>query len=338
METRHRLGLPLLTGGPPAGLEGERRAEYDRAVMEAAREAGELFLAAGDIPRAWPYFRALGEPAPVMEAISALREGGDDVDAVIDIALGERVHPLRGLELVLNHHGICRAITCFDQYPDPGSRDEGLRLLASTLHKELRANLRRTIEQQEGVAPPETASIPDLVTGRDWLFGEYDYYVDTSHLVSVLRFAAESGDPQTIALAMDLAEYGKNLSPMFHHRGEPPLDDIYEDHLIWLRTISGRDVEGGIRHFRDKVAALDLDQTGTYPAQVLIRFLVRLDRFGEAVEVFERYLADTDPAYLMCPNLVELCRMAGDWERIRSLSRDRGDLLTFAAASLLAKP
>jgi hypothetical protein len=65
--------------------------------------------------------------------------------------------------------------------------------------------------------------------------------------------------------------------------------------------------------------------------------LLRLERYDEAVEVFERYLANTDPAYLMCPTLVELCRMAGDWERIRSLARDRGDLLTFAAASLAAK-
>jgi hypothetical protein len=337
METRHRLGLPLLTGGPPVGLEGERRAVYDRSVMDAAKEAGELFLAAGDIPRAWPYFRALGEPEPVANAISSLRDAGDDVDAIIDVALSERVHPLRGLELVLAHHGICRAITCFDQYPDPGSRDEGLRLLASTLYKELRANMRRAIEQQEGQAPPEAATISELIGGREWLFGEYDYYVDTSHLISVLRFAAESHDSQTVALAIELAEYGKHLSPMFHHRGEPPLDDVYEDHLIWLRAMSGQEVEAGVRHFRDKVSALDLEQTGSYPAQVLVRFLLRLERYDEAVEVFERYLANTDPAYLMCPTLVELCRMAGDWERIRSLARDRGDLLTFAAASLAAK-
>ncbi|MEZ5351303.1 MAG: hypothetical protein R2762_01595 [Bryobacteraceae bacterium] len=331
LAARRRLGLPLLASAAPAQMDEAQRRSYDEAVMAAAREAGTLFLEQGEIARAWPYFRALGEPGPVADAIGRF-EGGEQADAVIEIALGERVNPLRGLELILTHHGTCRAITLFDQYPDAATREAGLRLLVKTLHAELRSNLIRSIEQQEGSAPAGT--IPELIAGREWLFGEYDYYVDTSHLISVLRFTAESADRETIAMAVELARYGEKLAPMFHHKGDAPLDDVYVDHKIWLRAFAGEDVEGAVGHFRAKVDALNLEETGTYPAQVLVRFLVRLERYREAIAVFEKHLTDTDPAYLMCPNLYDLCRLAGDYERLRQLAVERGDPITYAAASL----
>ncbi len=333
MAARKRLGLPLLAPAAPSEMDGEQRRRYDEAVMAAARETGALFLESGEIARAWPYFRAVGEPGPVAEAIGRF-DGGDETDAVIEIALGERVNPLRGLELILTHHGTCRAITLFDQYPDPGTREDGLRLLINTLRTELKVNLARAIEQQEGAAP--TGTIVEMIEGRDWLFGEYDYYVDTSHLISVLRFAAESSDRETVLAAIELARYGEKLAPMFHHKGDAPLDDVYVDHRIWLQAFAGEEVDSAVRHFRDKVAALDLEQTGSYPAQVLVRFLVRLGRYAEAIEVFEQSLTETDPAYLMCPNLYDLCRMAGDFERLKRLAVERGDPITYAAASLEA--
>ena len=54
--------------------------------------------------------------AVVYNAIDRLTT--DDVnDAVLEIALHERVHPRKGFELVMASHGICRAITVFGQYP-----------------------------------------------------------------------------------------------------------------------------------------------------------------------------------------------------------------------------
>src|SRR6266571_2268521 len=63
MQIRHRLGLPLIETEPVSG------SEYEEALREAARETGGLFLADGDIVSAWPYFRAIGEPAAVAAAI-----------------------------------------------------------------------------------------------------------------------------------------------------------------------------------------------------------------------------------------------------------------------------
>ena len=57
---------------------------------------GNLFLGAGDIPRAWPYFRAIGEPSPVAEAIERLDAEGEDLDRVIPALVeAQRVHAER---------------------------------------------------------------------------------------------------------------------------------------------------------------------------------------------------------------------------------------------------
>ena len=117
MKTRHEFGLPLIQTEPSADLPAEKRKAYEQATIQAAREVGSLFLGNGDIPRAWPYFRAIGEPGPVAEAIERFEAEGENLDRVIEIAYHERVHPKKGLELILANHGICRAITFFRPIP-----------------------------------------------------------------------------------------------------------------------------------------------------------------------------------------------------------------------------
>ena len=50
----------------------ETEKAYQEATVDAAREVGSLFLEDGQIPAAWPYFRAIGEPAKVAEAIDQI--------------------------------------------------------------------------------------------------------------------------------------------------------------------------------------------------------------------------------------------------------------------------
>jgi hypothetical protein len=69
LKKRHELGLPLIQVDDSAAMPPETRREYDKAFIDAAREVGGLFLADGNIPRAWPYFRAIGETAPISAAI-----------------------------------------------------------------------------------------------------------------------------------------------------------------------------------------------------------------------------------------------------------------------------
>jgi hypothetical protein len=338
MQKRLELGLPLIQLAAIDTLPEPARTRYESGVREAAREAGALFLADGDIQRAWPYFRAVGDRetiAAVIENTEHLEQPGEQIDALIDIALGERVHPPKGLELVIAQHGICRAITYFEQFPDLDRREECLILLVRTLHAELAANLKSAIARREGRAP-ESNGIPGLIAARDWLFGEFDAYIDTSHVINVVRFALDLPnrdlqDQEAIRLALELCEYGAHLSAQFKMRGEPPFEDIYKDHAIYLQALLGEDLDAAIGHFNAKIAAQDDPMLAIRSAQVLVGLLVRRDRFQEAMQISLEHLSSVAPDQLAGPTLFQLCQLAGDSARLKELSRAQGDLLSFAA-------
>jgi hypothetical protein len=337
MEKRLKLGLPLIQLGAIEDLPEPARAQYESGVREAAREAGALFLADGDIARAWPYFRAIGERERIASAIES-SQPGEDIEALIDIALRERVHPPKGLELVIAQHGICRAITYFEQFPELEQREECLILLVRTLHAELVANLKRAIEQRDGQAPAGNC-ISELISGRDWLFGEFDAYVDTSHVINVVRFALDLRiqdlqDQEAIRLALELCDYGAHLSAQFKMRGEPPFEDIYADHAIYLRALLGEDLEAAIEHLRGKIVAQDDPMSAIRSAQVLVGLLVRRERYQEAMQISIEHLSGIAPSQLACPTLFQLCQLAGDSAHLKELARAQGDLLSFAAGAI----
>jgi len=339
MQKRLELGLPLIQLGPIEDLPEPARSSYEDGVRRAAREAGTFFLADGDIPHAWPYFRAIGDREIVAAAIESA-EAGEDAEALIDIALGERVHPRKGLELVIAQHGICRAITYFEEFPNLEDRGACLILLVRTLHAELVANLKNAIKRREG-QPPEVSCISELIAGRDWLFGEFDAYVDTSHVINVIRFALDlrnqhAQDRDALRLALELCEYGAHLSPQFRMRGEPPFEDIYRDHAIYLHAVLGEDLNAAIEHFKTKIITQDAPMRVIRCAQVLVGLLVRHRRYDEAVEISLEHLSGIRPNQLACPTLYQLCQLAGDSDRLKELARQRGDLLTFAAGAIRA--
>src|SRR5688500_15145174 len=71
LKHRYEMGLPL---AQPTSLdvpEGHRQ-EFEDHYIETAREIGELFLKDGNIPRAWPYLKPIGETAKVREALDKL--------------------------------------------------------------------------------------------------------------------------------------------------------------------------------------------------------------------------------------------------------------------------
>jgi hypothetical protein len=332
MKKRHELGLPLIQIDQLEDLPNDVRCTYEEGFIQAAREVGNLFLADGNIQRAWPYFRAIGETAPIAAAIEQI-ESQEEIAPIIEIAFHEGVHPRKGFELILSNYGICRAITSFHQYPGRKGRDDCLRLLIRRVHGDLVENLKRTISQNERQAP-ETRSIPELIAGRDWLFEGNSYYLDTSHVVSVIQFSLELNDRETLALGLELTEYGNHLSSLFQYRGDPPFQNVYLDHGIYLRALLGEGVEEAIRHFRNKLTEGDPSATGSEPAQVLVRLLARLERYAEAIEVSLEHLHQLDPTQLACPSILQLCQLAGDYTQLMKLAREQGDLLSFAAGML----
>ncbi len=335
MKKRHELGLPLIPTEPLNGLDVETQRAYDEGSIAAAREVGGLFLAKGDIGRAWPYYRAVGDIETIRKVIDEVPPS-DDLDDVIQVAFHERVHPRKGFELILSNHGTCRAITCFGQYPSVEGREESARLLIETLHTEIIDNMKRVIVRNEGEAP-DTGSLPVLMQGRDWLFEGNSYYVDTSHVGSCIQFGPDLHDQKSLRLLIELTEYGKRLSELFQYPGEPPFEDIYQDYRVYLRCLVGEDVDEGIRYFREKIASYNPDDIGSAPGQVLVKLLVRLGRFDEAIRAFDDFLTDADPAYLSCPNRVQLCQMGKRFDELQKTAKATGDLLTFAAATLQSR-
>jgi hypothetical protein len=332
MTARHKLGLPMIQTQPLADLEEDTRRSYEDAYIAAAREVGGLFLESGDIVRAWPYFRAIGETGPVAAAIERV-EPGPGIEPIIEIAFHERAHPRKGFELILANYGTCSAITSFEQYPSREGREDCTRILLRKLHGDLVESLRHAIADREGQMP-DSHSIPALIANRDWLFEENNYHVDTSHLAAVVRFSIELRDRPSLAMAIDLAEYGKKLSSLFHYRGNPPFENAYVDYGVYLQTMLGDTPEPGIAHFRQKLDGSESGELASPAAQALVTLLARLGRYSEAIDVSVQYLRDVDPGYLSCPNAVQLCEMAGDHERMKVVAKSQDDLLSYAAAAL----
>ena len=325
MRTRLELGLPLVQTEPTSSFPDAQRPAYEAAVVEAAREAGQLYLAAGDIEGGYRYLRAIGETEPVAAAIEHIEfpaEPGDGLESTIAIAFQEGIHPVRGLELILRHHGMCRAITAFGMYAVTRDRERCIELLVRALHSEVVERMSHAVQQHEGAAPAAD-SLPGLMQGREWLFGEYDCYVDTSHLTSVIPYALETTHAETLRLIGELCEYGRRLAEMYRFAGTPPFEDGYAGYAAYIA--------GDTEYFRAK--ALDTPEA----AQVLVNLLVRRERFQDALAAFLEFLADEDPASLRCPSALQLCHMAGDFPRMRELARQRGDALSFTAASILAR-
>jgi hypothetical protein len=333
MQKRLELGLPLIQLGAIEDLPEPERGSYEAGVRQAARETGALFLADGDIQHAWPYFRAIGDRETIASAIANLEQPGEHIEALIDIALGQRVHPRKGLELVIAQHGICRAINYFEQFPDLEDREACLILLIRTLHSELIGSLSNAIMCHEGQSPTAN-SVPELIQGREWLFGEFDAYVDTSHVINVIRFALDLQDEDAIRLALELCDYGTHLSQQFRMRGEPPFEDIYRDHAVYLHAMLGEDLALAIEHFRAKIVSQDDPLRAIQSAQVLVALLVRRERHQDAIQVSLDHLSGVSSSQLACPTLFQLCQLSGDSERLKKLARENGDLLSFAAGSI----
>ena len=330
MQARHGLGLPLIETEPTINLAGEQLSSYESALNKAAREAGELLLAAGDIVSAWTYFKALGDPAPVAAAIEKT-DRGEQIDHVIEIAYHEGVNPRKGFELILEHHGICRAITLFGAIRDYASRQHCLQLLVSSLYGQLTAGLKETIGSVERVAPNST-SLAELIAGRPWLFEGNSSYVDSTHLTAILRFTPELENGASLRMAAEMADYGCRLAPMFHFRGDPPFEDTYVDHAVYLRALLGEEVDHAIAHFRKKVSDAVAASSDTTPAEVLIELLIRLGRYAKAIQASLEFFPNSCTAPLSCASAIQLCQMAGDYRQLRKLAREHGDLLAFSAA------
>jgi hypothetical protein len=340
LKSRHELGLPLIASGPLSQISEPQRSRFEERYVEAIRLVGSRYLEKGDIPTAFAYFRAIGEIEPVANAINAYQPSDNDqqLGAIIEVAFNHGVNPRRGFDLILEHYGTCPAISAYEQLPpnDDATRIGCAERLISHLHKELASNLRAEIVGRGQLVPAEGSSIAELIRGREWLFTEDSYHIDTSHLAAVVRNSNGVTDAAILVLAVDLTEYGRSLAPRLQFEGPPPFQRVFDDHRVYLRALLGQEVDSAIAWFRSK---LDTNEAGlgsdpTMPAQVLVNLLVRVGRLDLAIDVAAEHLAGIPESALTCPTTAQLCQRAGEPGRLVEIAREHGDLVDFTAGLL----
>lgn len=348
MEKRCELGVNPVPTGAASEIPEKHHPAYEEGIRQAGRQVGELYLKEGDIAQAWAYFRMLNEPAAVRQALEAREPAeGEDLHPLVQIAFYEGVHPRKGFDWILERYGICNAITTLSSqelpFP-PEDKQYCLGRLVRALYHELRERLIAEITRRGEPMPPE-ADLPRdtrgvvhrLIADRPWLFEEDFYHIDTSHLSSVVQMSVHLPPGLELSLARELCEYGKHLSGRFLPPGDPPFGNYYQAHDKYLGILTGDAVEEGLAYFRAEAEAADPNEIGTYPAEVLVNLLLRLDRQREALEVAKKYLAAVDNRRLTCPSLAELCQKVGDYRALAEAAREQGDAVHFLAGLLGSK-
>jgi hypothetical protein len=333
MQTRHRLGLPVVQAQSIDDLPEPVRDRMEEAYLDACREVGHGLLAQGRIQEAWMYLRPVGDKTAIAAALERTEPTDDNLEELVGVALHEGVHPRLGFELVLKHYGTCNAISRFEgaMYERPKADQQAVAaLLIGHLHRELLDNLRADIARQEGAQPAE-GSIESLVSDRDWLFEHDNYHVDTSHLSAVVRFARLVTAPEPLRQAADLTEYGRRLSRQYQYPGEEPFVDVYPHHGLFFRAQLGEQIDAALAHFAERARAVSVEEQGTAAAEVYIALLARLGRAKEAIEAHLQLLPRGARTSGFAPSLLELARQAGDFGRLIAVCRERQDVLGFAA-------
>ncbi|MHB1425974.1 MAG: hypothetical protein ACYC3I_22650 [Gemmataceae bacterium] len=356
LQKRQQLGVSPIPTGPAADLPASTHDEYEDAIRQAARHVGALYLQEGQLAQAWSYFRMLNEPDAVRRILDAYQPKEDeDMQTLVQIAFYEGVHPCKGFDWILQRFGLCNAITTLSsqELPHPPEvRQYCIQALVRALDTELRERLSAEIERHEGKPPsPQPlspsggrgargeggGSIRALIAGRDWLFGDDSYHIDLSHLSSVVQMSMNLTPCPELAKARELCEYGQRLSGRFVNRGDPPFEDQYRAIGIYLAILTGDDVEQGLDYFRNQAEQADPETVGTYPAQVLVNLLLRLERPAEALAAARKHLASADNRQLSCPSIVELCQRLGDYRTLAEVAREQGDPVHFLAGLLAAR-
>ncbi len=347
LQKRHELGVSPIPTGPANEIPADKQPAYEDAIRAAAREAGGLYLKAGQPVQAWGFYRMIDEPGPVREAIDKHQPAEDeDIQGIIQLAFYEGLSPKKGFDMILERYGTCSAITTLgsgEQAHADDVKHHCIKALVRRLYADLRSSLTAAITEKFSVAPaiadaPEgqPGVIAALIEGRDYLFGEDAYHIDTSHLSSVVQMAMNLPPSQELDMARELASYGAKLSGRFLGQDDFPFDAGFKDYGIYLDILRGKDVEGGVAHFRDKLDNADPEDIGTYPAEVLVNLYLKLGRGPEALAVARKYLGNVEGRPLSCPNLNELCQKLGDYRTLAETAKEQGDPVHFLAGLIAA--
>jgi len=339
MKKRVALGVPPFPTGSSTELPPGTHEEYEEAIRQAGRHVGQALLKRGEIPKAWSYYRMLGEPGPVKDALTSYVPGPEaDIYPIVEVAWQHAVHPEKGFDLILDRHGVCSAITMShssDLASNPTLRDYCIKRLIRALHEQLLERLRGDLETRGITAPPDV-TITRIIAGHPEMFAEDVYHIDVSHLSSVVQMALHLSSGPELDLARELCLYGTKLSPNLQGDAEPPYENTYADYKIYLDVLAGENVDAALAHFRAKIAPA-LEDMNTTPAEVFVNLLLKLDRVPEALAVAKEFLSTVEDRQLNCPGVSELARRVGDYRALAEVSKAKADPVNYLAGLIAAR-
>ena len=338
IRTRLRMGLPITQPASLSGIPREQEAEFRDAWMEAARDVGQRLLDAGKLSDAWAYFRTIDDPEPIRKAIEAIpipREQDEAADELLQLALHEGAHVVRGLEILLQTHGTCNTVTAVSQLLPQMSQDERrqtARLMVDRVYEELLYSLQRDIERRQPLLDQD-AGVAELIAGKPWLFEEGNYHIDVSHLHSTVSFARHltREDPQ-LERAIALCSYGGKLAENLQYPADVPFDRYYEANGYFLNALAGHNVDEALAYFKER-----MQEESDFTNQRLIAF-VMIDLAGRADRI-DDVLPDAAPvlAGLEDTNgfsFTACCVEASRFDVLESTSRENDDVLSWAVARI----
>jgi len=338
LKWKYEKNLPLLQPTSMVDVPAEHKPEFEKVYIEAARQTGQRLLELGRISDAWMYFRAIEDPSPVAEAIDSYEppdDFSDELEEMIQLALYQRVNPIKGVELMLNSHGMCNTVTALDQmYLDLSAKQRAscAELMVNQLYEDLTENVRRDVEQRTPMLPPDLP-LSELLAGRLWLFEEDNYHTDVSHLNAVVRFArALEDDSQALDKAIQLCQYGARLAPQLQYPSEAPFDTYYESHQHYFQIVADSDREQSLQFFRDRLQQAEEPQEKELIAYVLVDLLMRIKDYPGAIEVAETYLDQVNEQSGF--SFVTLCEDTGDMEALLRHAKKTGNAVMYLAAKL----
>ncbi len=332
---RFRLGLPLIYRGGPEPLTAEQQQQLETELLRACQEVGTAMLDEGQIAQGWVYLQPLSDQDLVRSLIEQVDVHDDNVDEIIEIALGQGAAPAFGFQLLLERQGTCNAITFFDTqlFAQPESVRRSLAgLLVNHIYRETCRNVRHCIHERErSVNAVDEDQLPALIKNRRWLFDQCGHHLDVTHLVSVLRIARICDERDVLTRALQMAEYGCQLDDQLRLPGEPPFRQPFKDHRLFFQALLGIETEAALQHFARQAESAKVEIDGPACRHVLMELLHRTGNAKRAIDQ-AMCLRDQMDELEFSDLLMQLADDSTAIDRIICHFRDQGTPLHFALA------
>lgn len=350
---RVELGLPAVQINPSgedddnesASLKNsEIQDQLDKRLIEACSEVGTALLQQGSLQEGWMYMRAVGDRSAAAAAMADIEVTHENLDTVLGLLVHEAVDIGRGTKLSLDLRGTCNTITMLESVVSMRGRSDqqaAVGTLVEHVHAELLASLKADIIRREKLDATSdvhaSKSIEALLATRTALLRDGSYHLDTTHLASTVRFARILDDARLLRLAVDLAQYGRQLHTQYQYASDEPFAELYPMSLAFFRALLGDHVEAALRMFLQKAESLDPQEHGTVAIETYADLLTRVGRPAEAMQFLIKKMPRGMRPFGIAPSLIELAQLSGQFEPMMNHAKERGDIVGYTAALLQSK-